>query len=78
MNHLFYVEHTHELTKMGFHTKGIYTAEEVAFLKMCGQRIYRMKRLVAKCKGQEVEIRRNSLMPHESAGVYGVGVECVE
>lgn len=78
MNHLFYVEHAKHLSKMGFHTKGIYTAEEVARLEASGSHIFRKKKVVAKCKGQEVEVKRKTSYSFERPGVYGMGVECVE
>lgn len=77
MNHLFYVEHASVLTKIGMHTKGIYTAQELIDLMMRKRHIYCIKPLVAKCKstGKEVEVRRKSASPHEKFGKYGVGVE---
>lgn len=78
MNHLFYVEHAAHLTKIGMHTKGIYTAQELIDL-MQKRHIYCVKPLIAKCKGtgMEVEVRRKSPTPHEKFGKYGMGVECL-
>lgn len=78
MKHLYYVEHAPYLTKIGMYEKGIYTEEEVANLKACGHYIFRKKKLVAKCKGQEVEVRRKSHLAHTTFGKYGMGVECIE
>lgn len=78
MNHLYYIEHFPFLTKIGLHNKGFYTEDEIPFLKAAGEHIYRKAKVIATCKGKEVEIRRKSRSPRVRAGKYGVGVECVE
>lgn len=78
MKHLYLVEFTAMLTKMGFHQRGYLTKEEVDNLEKNGYIIYRKRKLTARRKGQEVEVRRKSAYPHTRPGAYGVGVESVE
>lgn len=78
MNHLYYVEHFSYLTKIGMHCKGFYTESEVARMKDSGEHIYRKAKVIATCKGKEIEIRRKSRFARPRFGKYGVGVECVE
>lgn len=78
MNHLYYIEHFPSLTKISRHYKGFYTIEEAMDILASGKRIFRIAKVIATCKGKEVEIRRRSAHPKVRFGKYGVGVESVE
>ena len=75
MKHLYLVEFTTILTKMGFHHRGYFTKEEADDLEKIGYTIYRKRKLTARCKGQEVEVRRKSAHPHTRPGAYGMEVD---